>query len=186
MFFSPSEGFYYCPIQSSNWNSWKDTLLLIFPLNPLPPPKQCCFVLFFFLNLHENKNSISMCLALDSDYLWNCCTCASIERGFCFIFYFYFFPSQAFGDIFFFFFVKCDFYVSHCQFQHLERNRKLVVPQIGVVFIVLCGQWQCYSEICRCLEYQYFGCCCILQFIWSLPLSLPPDLWKYAIPAYIV
>lgn len=23
-----------------------------------------------------------MCLALDSDYLWNCCTCSSIERGF--------------------------------------------------------------------------------------------------------
>lgn len=23
-----------------------------------------------------------MCLALDSDYLWNCCTRSSIERGF--------------------------------------------------------------------------------------------------------
>lgn len=79
-----------------------------------------------------------MCLALDSDYLWNCCTCSYIERGF--------FPSQAFGDTF----CKCDFYVSHCQFQHLELNRMLVVPQIRVVFIVLYGQWQCYSEICRC------------------------------------
>lgn len=171
MFSSPSEGFYYCPIQSSNWNSWEDTLLLISP----PQNNVVLFCFVFFLNLHENKNSISMCLALDSDYLWNCCTCSSIEKGV--------FPSQAFGDTF----CKCDFYVSHCQFQHLELNRELVVPQIGVVFIVLCGQWQCYSEICRFLEYQYFGCCCILQFIWSLPLFPPaPDIWKYAIPAYIV
>lgn len=50
-----------------------------------------------------------------------------------------FFPTQAFGDTF----CKCNFYVSHRQFQHLDLTRKLAVPQTGVVLIVLCGQWQC-------------------------------------------
>lgn len=156
MFFSPSEGLYYCPIQSSNWNSGEDTLLFIFP-----PWNNV--VLFCFFSLICTKTKIPYQCALP----WIAIICGIVahaplfERGF--------FPGQAFGDTF----CKCDFSVSHRQFQHLELTRKLAVPQIGVVFIVLCGQWQCYSEICRCLEYQYFGCCCILQFIWSLPLFSP-------------
>lgn len=124
-----------------------------------------CFV--FFLNLHETKIPYQCALP------WIAIICgivahAPVLKG-------VFFPHQAFGDTF----CKCDFSVSHRQFQHLELTRKLAVPQIAVVVIVLYGQWQCYSEICRCLEYQYFGCCCILQFIWSLPLFLLPPSPRY-------
>lgn len=114
--------------------------------------------------MHENRNSISMCLALDSDYLWNCCTCSrsSIEG---------LIPTQAFGDTF----CKCSFYVSHHQFPHLHLNREVAVTQTGVVSVVLCGQWQCYSELCRCLQCQYLDVAAFFfQFLWSLPLSPPP------------
>lgn len=120
--------------------------------NPTPTPKRCCFVFIFFLNLHENRNSISMCLALDSDYLWNCCTCSSIEGVFSLLKH-----SETLS-------VNVNLYVSHRQFQHLDLNRKLAVPQTGVVLSVLCGQWQCYSELCRCLQCQYLGCRCIFFF----------------------
>lgn len=93
-----------------------------------------------------------MCLALDSDYLWNCCTCSSIEGVFSLLKH-----SETLS-------VNVNLYVSHRQFQHLDLNRKLAVPQTGVVLSVLCGQWQCYSELCRCLQCQYLGCRCIFFF----------------------
>lgn len=169
MFFSPSEGFYYCPIQSSNWNSWEDTLLLIFP------PRNNV-VLFCFFSLICTKTKIPYQCALP----WIAIICGIVAHML--LYWKGFFPSQAFGDTF----CKCDFYVSHRQFQHLELNRKLVVPQIGVVFIVLCGQWQCYSEICRWLRISVFWM--LLHFTIYLESSFifPPDIWKYAIPAYIV
>lgn len=118
--------------------------------------------------MHENRNSISMCLALDSDYLWNCCTYSSIEGVY------------PYSSIRRHFFCKCNFYVSLRQFQHLDLNRELAVTQTGVVLIVLCGQWQCYSELCRCLQRQYLGCRCIFFSI-SLESSFipaPPQIYE--------
>lgn len=112
-----------------------------------------------------------MCLALDSDYLWNCCTCSSIEGVFSLLKH-----SETL-------FVNVNFYVSHCQFQHLDLNRKLAVPQTGVVLIVLCGQWQYYSELCRCLQRQYLGCRCIFFFnlfgVFLYPCLLPAPPTRY-------
>lgn len=87
-----------------------------------------------------------------------------------------FIPTQAFGDTF----CKCDFYVRHRQFQHLDLNRELAVTQTGVVLIVLCGQWQCYPELCRCLQRQYLD---VAAFFFSvslessfIPAPQPPDI----------
>lgn len=135
--------------------------------NPTPIPKRCCFVFIFFLNLHENRNSISMCLALDSDYLWNCCTCSSIEGVFSLLKH-----SETLS-------VNVNLYVSHRQFQHLDLNRKLAVPQTGVVLSVLCGQWQCYSELCRCLQCQYLGCRCIFFSIYLESPFIPAPAPRY-------
>lgn len=109
-----------------------------------PRPKKNDVVLFLFFSLICTKTEIPYQCALP----WIVMICGIVAhapqlKGFI--------PTQAFGDTF----CKCDFYVRHRQFQHLDLNRELAVTQTGVVLIVLCGQWQCYPELCRCLQRQY-------------------------------
>lgn len=80
-----------------------------------------------------------------------------------------------------------NLYVSHRQFQHLDLNRKLAVPQTGVVLSVLCGQWQCYSELCSAYNVSIWDVAAFsFQFIWSLPLSLPPPPKIYENMQYLL
>lgn len=116
-----------------------------------------CFVLFcLFFSLICTKTKIPYQCALPRVVIiCGIVAHAPLLKGF--------FPPQAFGDTF----VNVTFMSALVsQFQHLDLNRKLAVPQTGVVSIVLCGQWQCYSELCRCLQYQYLGCCCIFFSIY--------------------